>query len=390
MSSIAAARDGRARSFDGTLWQCRTAPTSRAGGTGPEAADSGPAEASGPKARGIGVSESGQAGATERRVHISEKGMRLDRFMRIHYPSIAPGRLAALLKHGGLTVAGRRAKPTDRLAAGDLVVLNTPPEPPSPARAGARTGPAAGGGPAPVPLSAAERAFLAAMTVFEDDDLIVFDKPAGLAVHSGSGTRVDLDRLLVRMVSADGDRPVLVHRLDKDTSGLLVAVKRRPLAGVMGKAFATRRVDKEYRAVVAGVPPAEGLIDIAIRKVETSHGGRMAAAAPDDPDAQTARTGFRRLAVSADGTAALLALFPETGRTHQLRVHCALTGHPILGDPIYGDPQAAERLLLHAHRLAFRHPRTQTALSLEAPVPDAFFRAMERAPAAFDPNRRPA
>lgn len=302
------------------------------------------------------------AGGRSRTVHVSEKGMRLDRFVRIHFPDIPYGRLASLLKHGAMTVAGRRAKPADRLAAGDVVTIVAQAAAP-PRRAGEGTAP---------PLSEDERAFIAAITIHEDDDLLVFDKPPGLAVHGGSGTTRDLDGLLARMIGPDGDRPVLVHRLDKDTSGLLVAVKRRPLAGVLGKAFATRRIEKEYRAVVAGVPDAAGTIDVALKKAETSHGGRMVRADPSDPDAQTALTRFRRLAARPDGAASLVALFPETGRTHQLRVHMALAGHPILGDRLYGDEAAAERLMLHAHRLVLQHPREHRTLTLEAPVPAVF------------------
>lgn len=307
----------------------------------------------------------GGSGATLT-VHVSEKGMRLDRYLRIHAPALAPSRLSSLLKRGGLTVNGRRVAATDRLAPGDVVAwrgaggLNGAERRPRPSLA-------------PEPLSETDRAFLDAITIWADGDLIAFDKPSGLAVHAGTGTRRDLDSLLARLVDADGDRPVLVHRLDKDTSGLLVAARRRAVAAALGRAFATRAVEKTYLAVVSGVPgsPA-GVVDRPLRKVQTPQGGRMVEAETGDPEALAARTGWRLLSAAPGGGAALLAVEPETGRQHQIRVHLALAGHPILGDRLYGNAGAAPRLMLHAWRIRLRHPVSGTTLDLEAPVPVGF------------------
>lgn len=302
----------------------------------------------------------------ERVVHPSEKGMRLDRFLRIHAPR-APA-AAVLLKQGRLTVDGRRARATDALAAGQVVRLAEPaPRPAAPS----------GEGRAAVPLGEAERDLLARITLFEDDDLVVFDKPSGLAVHPGTRTAGDLDSILAKWIDGEGERPRLVHRLDKDTSGLLVAAKHGRLAERLGRAFATRAVEKVYLAVVAGVPARpQGRIETPLKKVATAKGGRMVAASGDDPDGLAAATAWTVVEVAADGRSCLLELRPETGRQHQLRVHLRLLGHPILGDRLYGDGTAAPRLMLHAHRLVLPdgHGGHRTFV---APVPAGFARSGE-------------
>jgi RluA family pseudouridine synthase len=296
----------------------------------------------------------------ERVVHTSEKGMRLDRFLRIHAPR-APA-AAVLLKQGRLTVDGRKARAGDALAAGQVVRLAEPT-----ARAPVEAGSAGGASPA-------ERDLLARITLFEDDDLIVFDKPSGLAVHRGTRTTEDLDSILAKLVDAEGERPRLVHRLDKDTSGLLVAAKHGRLAESLGRAFASRAVEKTYLAVVDGVPePRTGRIATPLKKVATAKGGRMVAAAADDPQGLSAATGWEVLEAAADGRSCLVAFHPESGRQHQLRVHASLLGHPILGDRLYGDGRAAPRLMLHAHRLVLPDGHGGTR-AFVAPVPAGFER----------------
>jgi RluA family pseudouridine synthase len=315
----------------------------------------------------------------ERRVHISEKGMRLDRFVRIHFPDVPFGSLSSLLKRGRLTVDGKRAKATDRLAAEAIVAIADPGPRTDETRRLPRAGdeatraarlPREAAAAAPVePLGPEDLAFLRGLVLHEDDDILVLDKPSGLAVHAGTRTDRDLDHLLARLVDERGERPVLVHRLDKDTSGLLVAAKSRAIAAVLGKAFATRAVEKEYRARVSGRPePAKGRIEIPLVKVETPRGGRMVAAEPGAPGALAAATRYEVVGTADDVSD--LALFPETGRQHQLRVHTRLIGHPILGDRLY-DGRSAPRLMLHAYRIAFRHPR-RGAVTFEAPLPADF------------------
>jgi RluA family pseudouridine synthase len=296
----------------------------------------------------------------ERTVHTSEKGMRLDRFLRIHAPR-APA-AAVLLKQGRLTVDGRRARAGDVLAAGQVVRLAGPTARPA-VEAGRADGP-----------NPAETDLLARITLFEDDDLIVFDKPSGLAVHRGTRTTEDLDTILAKMIDAEGERPRLVHRLDKDTSGLLVAAKHGRLAESLGRAFASRAVEKTYLAVVEGVPePRTGRIATPLKKVETAKGGRMVAAAADDPQGLAAATGWEVLEAAADGRSSLVAFRPESGRQHQLRVHAKLLGHPILGDRLYGDGRAAPRLMLHAHRLVLPDGRGGTR-EFVAAAPEGFTR----------------
>jgi RluA family pseudouridine synthase len=307
-----------------------------------------------------------------RTVHISEKGMRLERFMRIHFPEVPFGMIGGLTKRGKLTIDGGPASPEQLLEPGQVVAL------PHREKQGAQSQDGRGQG-APGPnasraqatqkrLDPADRDFLAAITLYEDDDIFVFDKPSGLAVHPGSKITRDLDSLLVRYVPHGAERPVLAHRLDKDTSGVIVAAKRKDVAQKLGKAFETRDVEKEYRAIVAGVPEA-GLIDIAIAKEATPRGGRMVAVDPASPGALSAQT---RVAIIAAGEGrSHVALFPETGRQHQLRVHMSLTGHPILGDAMYGDASSAPRLMLHAYRLRFKHP-AKGWMEVEAPLPEGF------------------
>lgn len=290
----------------------------------------------------------------ERVVHTSERGMRLDRFLRIHAPR-APA-AAVLLKQGRLTVDGRRLRASDGLAAGQVVRIAEPPP-----RA------AAGPGRAVTP---ADRDLLARITLFEDDDLIVFDKPSGLAVHKGTRTTDDLDSILAKLVDAEGERPRLVHRLDKDTSGLLVAARHGRLAERLGRAFASRAVEKTYLAVVERVPsPPTGRIETPLKKVTTARGGRMVAALPGDPEGLAAATAWEVIEAAPDGRSSLVAFRPETGRQHQLRVHASLIGHPILGDRLYGAAATAPRLMLHAHRLVLPDGRGGTRTFVAPPPP---------------------
>ena len=289
----------------------------------------------------------------ERKVHLSEKGMKLDRFLRIHFP--AAGNAARLLKAGRLTVDGRAFRLADALAPGQIVRIADGARAPAPA--------------ATVAPELAER--LAAMTLHRDDELIVFDKPSGLAVHKGTRTTEDLDSLLATLVGPDGERPVLVHRLDKETSGLLVAACSKAVAARLGRVFAGRHIEKTYVALVQGVPePRTGRVSLALKKVETPKGGRMVEADPADPAALTAETRWEVVDIRDGGRSALVRLMPETGRQHQLRVHMALIGHPILGDRLYGRAASAPRLMLHAHALRFE--RDGRIATFEAPIPDAF------------------
>lgn len=232
----------------------------------------------------------------------------------------------------------------------------------------------------PVPLmSAEESAFARSLVLHEDNSLIAFNKPAGLAVQAGSGVARSLDDLMAAFAKSNGKRPRLVHRLDQGTSGVIVAAKTQPVAAKLSEAFAGRDLQKTYLALVKGrLPPAEtGVIDAALVKVEEGGKARMIIARAGRKGAQAARTGWRVLA--HEGAFALMQLSPETGRMHQIRVHLMSLGCPILGDALYGEGQAtAPRLMLHAAKLELPHPEGGK-LILEAQVPADFSAAAEAA-----------
>ncbi len=228
-------------------------------------------------------------------------------------------------------------------------------------------------------ISAEDLAFVRSMVMHEDNSLIVFNKPSGLAVQAGSGVARSLDELMAAFAKSNGKRPRLVHRLDQGTSGVIVAARTQPAAAKLSEAFAGRAAQKTYLALVKGrLPPAEtGVADAALVKVEEGGKSRMILARPDRKGAQAARTGWR--VIGRNGEFGLMQMSPETGRMHQIRVHLMSLGCPILGDALYGEGQAtAARLMLHAARLVLPHPECGT-LDLTAPVPEDFRTAVEAA-----------
>lgn len=232
----------------------------------------------------------------------------------------------------------------------------------------------------PVPaITPEEVAAVCAMVIHEDNSLIAFNKPSGLAVQAGSGVAQSLDDLMAAFAKSNGKRPRLVHRLDQGTSGVIVAAKTQPVAAALSEAFAGRDVKKTYLALVKGaLPSAEhGVVDAALVKVEEGGKSRMILARPGRKGAQAARTGWRVAARS--GEYGLLQMSPETGRMHQIRVHLMSLGCPILGDALYGEGQAsAPRLMLHAAKLDLPHPEGRT-LALEAPLPEDLIAAAQTA-----------
>ena len=234
----------------------------------------------------------------------------------------------------------------------------------------------------PANLSAEEIAFVRSLVIWQDSHLMAFCKPSGLSSQGGRGQVHTLDELLWAFKRSNGKRPELVHRLDRDTSGLILAAKTKPAAGFLGKAIMARSVRKTYRAIVApGAPePASGVIETPLRRDEQGREAYMRACAPDHPDAETAKTTYRTM-MQGDG-AALLELEPHTGRMHQLRVHLASIGRPIVGDARYGGAlmvggEAVPRLMLHALALEFPHPEGGTK-RIEA-EPPADFLSLETA-----------
>jgi 23S rRNA pseudouridine955/2504/2580 synthase len=309
----------------------------------------------------------GARAVTQRIVADDENAVRLDRWFHRHYPGLSHGRLEKLLRTGQVRIDGRRAQAGDRLAAGQTVRVPPLPQPVTPPP----------GNAAPAPLDPSATAALVASVVYRDDELIALNKQPGLAVQGGSRTRVHVDGLLDALRFGAKERPRLVHRLDKDTSGLLLLARSAAAAARLTAAFRTRTTVKEYWAVVVGVPRvARGTIDLPIAKAAGGAHGRESMVV-DHAAGDRAVTDYA-VVDQAGKRAALLVLRPVTGRTHQLRVHCAALGTPILGDRKYGGPQAtidapgiAPRLHLHAARLRLPHPARGT-LSLFAPPPPHF------------------
>jgi tRNA pseudouridine32 synthase / 23S rRNA pseudouridine746 synthase len=214
---------------------------------------------------------------------------------------------------------------------------------------------------------------LQSRVLHRDATLIVLDKPAGLAVHPGPRTPESLERYLDALRFGNRERPRLVHRLDRDTSGCLLLARHAKAVRRLGRLFASAQVKKIYWAVVEGAPPAEeGVIDRALKKEARKEGWRMVA----DPAGQPALTRYRLLG-RGDGLS-WLELAPETGRTHQLRVHCASEGVPILGDPVYGRGSASVPMHLHARAISLPPRGTHPALTVAAPAPEHMLKALRK------------
>ncbi|MGB8278368.1 MAG: RluA family pseudouridine synthase [Methylovirgula sp.] len=312
-----------------------------------------------------------------------EEGMRLDRWFKRRLPSLSLSHLNKIVRTGQVRVDGARVKTATRLAAGQKVrvpPLELAPPPPKPK------------------ISEEDRRAIRDMILYEDRDLMVLNKPFGLAVQGGSGTTRHIDGMLASLANEQGERPVLVHRLDRDTSGVLLVAKTRRIAAELGEIFRSRQAQKIYWALVEGVPkPAQGRISLFLAKGEGMGAERDHA---QQPRGQRAQLEKMRIAKHGDEEArhsvtyytivdklaprlAWLSMKPITGRTHQLRAHAEAIGHPIIGDPKYhGDlrdprrhdplrmiPEGVERKLhLLARRIILPHPRGGI-LDVTAPLP---------------------
>lgn len=326
------------------------------------------------------------AAASHRTVSGEEGGMRLDRWFKVNYPQITHAYLNKLLRTGQVRVDGARVKGNARLEEGQDIRV-----PPLAYETRAADAPREA-----KPLSKQDRSFLKDMVIFEDKDLMILNKPSGLAVQGGTKTARHLDGLLDSLAAELGERPRLVHRLDRDTSGVLVVAKRRSVASSLGRLFATRSVHKFYWALVRGVPkPAQGKVEKSLVKMAGPEGDRVRAARAGEQDtAQHAVTHYAVIDRAAHKVA-WLSLKPVTGRQHQLRAHVAMIGHPILGDNKYGGDDFSEesglgldgienRLHLHARRIRFPHPR-EGMVDVTAPLPDHMRASF--ALLGFDPDR---
>ena len=227
----------------------------------------------------------------------------------------------------------------------------------------------------PVDLTPEEIAAVRSWVIHEDEHVLAFNKPSGLSSQGGRIQAHTLDDLLWAFMRSNGKRPELVHRLDRDTSGVIIAARTKPAAGFLGKAMQARRFKKTYQALLSAAPePRAGTIDTPLLRQEVGRESYMRAVSADTPGAQAALSRYRTLSASEDG--ALVELDPATGRMHQLRVHMASIGRPLAGDVRYGGAltfagRGAPRLMLHASRLVFPHPSGGYA-TVEAPLPDDF------------------
>lgn len=309
-----------------------------------------------------------------------EDGIRLDRWFKIHLPQVTFAYLNKLTRTGQIRVQGGRAKTSTRLQADQE--LRVPPLMFDTRPADAPKGDVK-------PLTKDEADLFQGMIIFEDKDLYVLNKPPGFAVQGGSKTFQHLDGLLMGMAKKSGERPLLVHRLDRDTSGVIVVAKRRSIASALGKLFATRAVKKTYWAVVKGVPkPPQGRIDVPLLKAQGPDGDRVRAGDKNDENAQHAITYFA-VVDQAPPITAWVSLKPVTGRQHQLRAHMAYIGHPILGDEKYdGNADMPEgiskKLHLHARRIVFPHPR-EGVVDISAELPTHMRETWNAF--GFDPDR---
>ena len=307
------------------------------------------------------------SGVEHRTITEAEAGLRLDQWFKSHFPGLAYGRLSKLLRTGQIRLDGGRVKAGRRLEAGQD--LRIPPlgdlSPRDKPRARAEA-----------PFSQADRVRAEAMLIYRDSRILALNKEPGLPTQGGSGQRVHVDGLLDALKFEAPERPRLVHRLDKDTSGVLLLARDRATAGELSKAFRARECQKIYWALVIGVPrQASGRIDLALAKQPGRQGEKMAVS----DDGKSAVT-FYRVVETAGRRAAWVALRPLTGRTHQLRVHMAAVGHPIVGDGKYGGAEAflsgsvSKNLHLHARSIYIpgRMPGLKSvrhAFEVSAPLP---------------------
>ena len=280
-----------------------------------------------------------------------ESGMRVDRFFEARFPKLSFSHIQRIIRKGEVRVNGKRAQPKARLETGQAVRI--PPlkvEPPAPRD--------------DAPAAVKDRAFIKSITLYEDADVLVLNKPMGLAVQGGSGTTRHIDGMLGALRSPDGQRPRLVHRLDKDTAGCLLVAKTRFAAAALAKTFRSRSARKIYWALVVGVPkPAQGRISTYLAKQEVEEDSFMRIAKHGEKDAVHAVTYYAVVETAAQQLA-WLSLKPVTGRTHQLRAHMAHIHHPIVGDPKYFNKEnwqlpggMQEKLHLLARRIVVPHPR---------------------------------
>ncbi len=321
-----------------------------------------------------------------------EADQRLDRWFRRRFPQVSQGRIEKMCRKGEIRLDGGRVKPAVRLETGQMVRVPPLPDAPAPK-------------PVSTKISDADRDLIQSAVIYKDDHVLALNKPPGLPSQGGSKQTRHVDGLAEALKFGLDEKPRLVHRLDKDTSGVLLMARTRAVASALTTAFRARETRKIYWAAVAGAPsPSMGTIRFGLVKApghgKAGEGEKMNAIHPklveETPGAKHATTDYAVLSALA-GRTSWVALVPVTGRTHQLRAHMAALGHPIIGDGKYGGSgqenlgdgwgaqlggEISRKLHLHARSLSFDHPVTGRRLTLTAKLPDH----MARTWAMFDWN----
>lgn len=299
----------------------------------------------------------------EYRVKADDDGIRLDRWFKRHRPDVPHALLARWTRTGLVRLEGAKTDPAERIAKGQRLLVPVADAAPSGPRVRVRR-----------ELSAEDQAFAESLVLYRDDSAIVLNKPPGLATQGGTKTEAHVDGLLDAFYDERAGRPKLVHRLDKDTSGVLLVARTAGTAAKFSRSFSGRSAKKTYWAIIAGVPSIEsGQIDLPLAKQPGSGGEKMHV---DEENGQPSRTRYRVIE-RAGNAAAFVELQPLTGRTHQLRVHMAAIGHPIVGDGKYGGKLAfltgsiSRKMHLHARRLKIDSPGGGH-IDVTAPLPDHF------------------
>jgi len=303
----------------------------------------------------LSISELALRAMIELTVPNEHAGARLDRYLALALPHFSRSRLQALIRAGDVQLEGKGARTRATVRAGDIVRLTVP----------------------PLEEIAAEAEEIPLEILFEDEDVLVLNKPSGLVVHPGAGNQAHtlVNALLHHCANLSGiggkERPGIIHRLDKDTSGCLVVAKNDSAHHELARQFAEREVKKIYLALVAGtLKRPRGTIDAPIGR----HPVQRKKMSIDQRRGRAAKTEYRVL--RSGGGFSLVECALHSGRTHQLRVHLHYLGHPIIGDSLYGKKGGASRQMLHAWKLGFNHPRTNERVVFEAPLP-ADFRALQ-------------
>ncbi len=290
-----------------------------------------------------------------------DDGQRLDRWLKKNVPELPYALAQKFIRQGQIRIDGKRAKAETKLSAGQELRL-PPMEDPKPSGT-------------PRKLSDKDKEFIRSLVIYEDADVIALNKPAGLSVQGGTKTKFHIDGLLDGLKNKAGIKPRLVHRLDKDTSGVLLLARTAQAARDLGQAFKGRDIKKIYWALVSPVPETfDGTIKAPLVKSGGANKERMKV---DEKEGKIAITEYRVLD-RAGTKVAFMAFWPRTGRTHQIRVHAEIAGFPIVGDPKYRGTeevpeglQAVEGLHLHAQRIILKHPSRAGMLDISAPLPDS-------------------